>query len=148
MVTIQMVDGNLVTKMDGLLVDDCGCLLKELTSWLGDGYKLSKINDGSYEVEIDENQLCRVEFEDKDNGIYFNKVMTIANAAKFKMYYGASIYLNKLGESKEIEVDLKSEHFRIIDLRGQSMEYIDMLRADDSKNIDLEESINEDMQCM
>lgn len=147
MVTMQIVEGSLVTKFEDRVVDDYGCILKELTSWLNNGYKLLSIKDGIYEVDIDEEQLCRVEFEDNENNIYFKQVMTIANAEKFKSYYGAALNLTKK-DNTEIEVDFKAENCRIIDLRGQSSEYINLLKADDSQNIDLEEAIDDDLSYM
>lgn len=147
MLTIEMRDNNLLKKIDGeeIITFEPLMLIDELNYYMNNGWKLIDIKDGVYGLEIDEEQLCYIEYTDLNDHlnkhIYYCKVLTHADAHLIRQYYDCEIE-----DSYGIIYDLNQNKINILDLRFIDKFQIQHFQEEESiNNIDLIKLIKENI---
>lgn len=147
MLTIEMKDNKLLKKLDGddVIVFEPLVLIDELNYYMNNGWKLVSIEDGVYSLEIDEEQLCYMEYTDLNDHlnkhIYYCKVLTHADAHLIRNYYDVEIE-----DNDGIVYDLNQNKFNILDLRYIDKFQIQFFQEEENdNNIDLLKIVKEYM---
>lgn len=148
MLTIEMKDNKLLKKLDGeeIIIFEPLVLIDELNYYMNNGWKLVSIEDGVYSLEIDEDQLCYVEYTDLNDHlnkhVYYCKVLTHADAHLIRCYYDCWIE-----DNDGIAYDLNQNKFNILDLRYIDKFQIQFFKEEENdNNIDLLKIVKEYME--
>lgn len=150
MLTIEMRDGKVLKMWNEYNITeyDSTDLIEELNSYLNNGWKLISIENGVYNLDVDETQLMYVNYfyydEELEEVMTYNKVISHADAYLIRQYFNCEVtdednYIYKLNE----------RNFEMLDLRYFSDELIKYyIEKECSSMFDLLELIKDNMSCI
>lgn len=146
-IIIMQEDEKWIVKQDDFIMPDyMGDPIEDLNMWLNSGWKIESIEDKVYTLIEDDIENYFVQYTDKENDIYYAKLMTHSTASLFEQFRGCSFDEVQNGDDeKTITIDLSGEKLIIESLVNANEEYINVKKLLEREDIDVLELIEEDL---